>query len=76
MKKLLTFLIPLFLFISCEDEAQDATACADTLANMEANMEAATTKFENEPTRLIVMRLLSYIRKYMTACQPGLKKMK
>tara|TARA_B100000029_G_scaffold116119_1_gene108803 strand:+ start:314 stop:598 length:285 start_codon:yes stop_codon:yes gene_type:complete len=51
MKKLLTFLIPLFFFISCEDEAQDATACADTLANMEANMEVATTKLENEPNK-------------------------
>ena len=51
MKKLLTILIPLCVFISCEDEAEEATACADILANMEANLDAANEKFENDPTK-------------------------
>ena len=51
MKKLLTLLIPLCVFISCEDEAEEAAGCADTLANMEANMDAASAKFENEPNK-------------------------
>ena len=51
MKKLLTLLIPLCVFISCEDEAEEATACADILANMEANLDAANEKFENDPTK-------------------------
>ncbi len=51
MKKLLTLLIPLCVFISCEDEAEEATACADILANMEANLDAANEKFENEPNK-------------------------
>ena len=51
MKKLLTLLIPLCVFISCEDEAEEAAGGADTLANMEANMDAASAKFENEPNK-------------------------
>ena len=51
MKKLLTILIPLFVFISCEDEAEEATACADILANMEANLDDANEKFENDPSK-------------------------
>jgi len=51
MKKLLIILIPLCVFIACEDEAEEATACADILANMEANLDAANSKFENDPTK-------------------------
>jgi hypothetical protein len=51
MKKLLTILIPICLFIGCEDEVEEATACTNILANMEANMDAANEKFENDPTK-------------------------
>ena len=51
MKKLLTILVPICIFIGCEDEAKEATACADILANMEANLDAANEKFENDPTK-------------------------
>ena len=51
MKKLLTILIPICLFIGCEDEVEEATACTNILANMEANMDAANEKFENDPTQ-------------------------
>ena len=51
MKRLLTILLPLCVFISWEDEAEEATACADILANMEANLDAANEKFENDPSK-------------------------
>ena len=51
IKRLLIILIPICVFISCEDEAEEATACADILANMEANLDAANEKFENAPSK-------------------------
>ena len=51
IKRLLIILIPICVFISCEDEAEEATACADILANMEANLDAANEKFENDPSK-------------------------
>ena len=51
MKRLLTILIPLCVLISCDDEVEEATACADILANMEANLDAANEKFENNPNK-------------------------
>lgn len=46
MKKVLTILIP-FVFIGCEDEAEKAADCTSFMGQM----EAATDKFENEPTK-------------------------
>jgi len=47
--KLISLLLPIFVFVSCEDkvkEATEATACASILANAEQTMEAANSEFE------------------------------
>ena len=44
--KLISLLLPIFMFVSCEDKVKEATACASILANAEQTMEAANSEFE------------------------------
>ena len=44
--KLISLLLPIFMFVSCEDKVEEATACASLLANAEQTMEAANSEFE------------------------------
>ena len=39
--KLISLLLPIFMFVSCEDEVQEASACASIIANAEQTIEAA-----------------------------------
>ena len=44
--KLISLLLSIFMFVSCEDEAQEASACASIIANAEQTIEAANNEFE------------------------------
>jgi len=44
--KLISLLLPIFMFVSCEDKVEEASACATLLANADQTMEAANSEFE------------------------------
>ena len=44
--KLVSLLLPIFMFVSCEDKVEEASACATLLANADQTMEAANSEFE------------------------------
>jgi len=44
--KLISLLLPIFMFVSCEDEAEKASACASIIANAEQTIEAASNEFD------------------------------
>ena len=44
--KLISLLLPIFMFVSCEDEAEKASACVSIIANAEQTIEAASNEFD------------------------------
>ena len=42
--KLISLLLPIFMFVSCEDE--EASACVSIIANAEQTIEAASNEFD------------------------------
>ena len=44
--KLISLFLTIFMFVSCEDEAEEVSACASIIANAEQTIEAASNEFD------------------------------
>ena len=44
--KLISLLLPIFMFVSCEDKVEEASACVSIIANAEQTIEAASNEFD------------------------------
>jgi len=42
--KLISLLLPIFMFVSCEDKVEEASACVSIIANAEQTIEAASNE--------------------------------